>query len=110
MSRKQDRHNLGRAAIGIFAVCLMVGCQASSDSYVGDRAGDYVISKGEIIKVENMSTQSPTTLSDGIALPVNQDGTKVLMRFGPNEETLVLNDGDILVQAEPADWVLQRKR
>ena len=107
-----DRARMTLGAVGVSAagaLLILSGCQGGSTAYVNDRAAGYVISKGEVVKVERIISFETEALSDGGAMPIGKDGAVVTMRFGPSEDRIVLNAGDILVQTDDADWVLQKR-
>ena len=95
---------------GVTVACIFNGgCQTSSTSYIASKADSYIISKGQVIRAQSVHSLGVEPLSDGLAMPISQDGAKATMQFCSREETFELAQGDILVQAEDADFILKKK-
>jgi hypothetical protein len=104
-----DRSRLGiglltSAALG--ASALTLGSCQSTASYVADHSEGYVITKGEVVKVEHLQAPSLRTLDDGAVWTIGDHPAQVTMRLGDHEESLTLEAGDQLVQGDGGDFVL----
>ncbi len=81
-------------------------CMLSGMAYA-DRAVGYSVTKGNLVRVDNLATEEKHHLSDGVAIHVPDPGCSVVMRLGEPLQVIELIPGSILVLGEEADWVLQ---
>lgn len=90
------------------ALVFLSSCTMSSSDYV-DACSGYAVTWGNLVRVENLNSESQEHLRDGMAMQVSDSGCRVVVRFGElaDAQTIDLPAGSIVVYSPDRDYVLQ---
>ena len=80
-------------------------CAASSLSYVEESRG-YSVTRGEMVRVDDLNSPGKEQLSDGVVLKIDEPGCRVTFRIDEAYRVLELPPGGYLVLGEGVDAVL----
>ncbi len=93
------------------ALCAVLGsfmsCGATVESFVRDKAG-YSVTKGRLVRVDRLTSETITTFSDGVAFVVDSSDCKVSMEFADGSQQVIeLRHPSMIVMGAEAQYVLQ---
>ena len=86
---------------------LLTSCSVSSESYVAEISG-YSVTRGRIMRIENLHANAVQPLQDGVAITLSRPGCLVTIRFD-NDESRVMKTGRgvIIVHGYANDYILE---
>ena len=88
-------------------VLLGAACSTTSESFL-DRYPGHAVTKGRVLRVESLTSNTVTALADGAAFSVDTAPCRVLLRFADGQERLLeLQPSAVLVCGAKQDFVLQ---
>lgn len=97
-------------AVLVLGLCLS-SCSVSSAKYVNGIRG-YSITRGRIIRIDNLYAEQFKPLSDGVAMTLAEDGCSVTVQFREGEdETKIfeIGKGVIIIKAYDGDFILESR-
>lgn len=97
--------NLLRPALAV-GLLAMTSCATSSLTYVEETRG-FAVTRGEMVRVENLNSPGKEQLSDGVALEIDEPGCRVTLRIEEVERIVEIGPGGQLVLGGGVDAVLQ---
>lgn len=87
-------------------IVILSGCGTSSESYIAGTSG-YAVTRGRITRIENLSSEKLTPLTDGLVIEVGGRGCQVTIQFD-GDTTRVFDVGSrvLLVHGTDGDAIL----
>ncbi len=102
----------GFRGLAVLAVGLCLSsCSVSSSQFVDGIRG-YSITRGRIIRIDNLYAEQFKPLSDGVAMTLAEDGCSVTMQFREGDDQTKIFDigeGVILVKGYDGDYILESR-
>jgi hypothetical protein len=89
----------------VAAPLALVSCGVSGKAFVDNSLG-YSVTRGNIVRVDNLNTEWNNLLSDGVAIRISSPGCRVGVRMGQPVQELDLKPGSIVVLSKKGDFVL----
>ncbi len=99
-----------RIATTLLLAALWSGCASTATDFVADHPA-HSVTKGRVMRIDNLSTRNPTPLADGVAFPMADTGCVVRMTFDDgSEREFELRSSDILLCGSKTDFILEAPR
>ena len=97
-------------AVLVLGLCLS-SCSVSSSQFVNGIRG-YSITRGRIIRIDNLYAEQFKPLSDGVAMTIAEDGCSVTVQFREGDDQtkiFEIGEGVILVKGYDGDYILESR-
>ena len=92
--------------VGVLGLLFLTSCELSGKKFVDNSVG-YAVTRGQVLRVENLVMQKSDHLKDGVVLRIDEVGCMVSMKLGDPVQVIEMKPGSLLVLCEKEDWVLQ---
>ncbi|MEM7202325.1 MAG: hypothetical protein AAF628_18790 [Planctomycetota bacterium] len=92
------------------ALLALLGSCATSGAEFAEQQAGFAVTKGEILRVDDLSSAALERLADGVAFEVAAPGCRVSLSFADGERSeLALPPGCLIVCSGSGDYVLRRE-
>ena len=96
----------GAISVSVLGLLFLTSCELTGRAFV-DKSIGYAVTRGEVLRVENLVMQKSNHLNDGVVLRVDEVGCMVSIKMGDPVQVIEMKPGSLLVLGEKEDWVLQ---